>query len=73
MKNKNQTVFVQMLAFFTAALSVIFLRQYYQGKTNHKIHQTEHQILSFTQQPRIFLESAEVVLAEEIVVTPIKD
>ncbi len=72
MKNKNQTVFVQMLAFFTAALSVIFLRQYYQGKSNIQSQHIEQQTLPFTQHAKIFLESAEVNLDEEIIIRPVK-
>ena len=72
MKNKKQSTFVQILAFFTAALSVIFLRQYYQGKSHFKPHQSAEDKF-FTPQPKIFLESAEVPLTEEIVVTPIEN
>ena len=67
---KTQTMVVQMIAFFTAALSVIFLRQYYQGKTSlNSIATHENQL---TSQPKIFLECSEVLLSEDIEVKPIK-
>ena len=72
MKNNKQTVFVQMLAFFTAALSVIFLRQYTMGKVQHKDLHSQGSALPLTSSPEILLECAEVALAEEIVVKPVE-
>jgi hypothetical protein len=70
MSTKTQTMMVQVIAFFTAAISVIFLRQYYQGKSIQRINQPyENQM---TSQPKIFLECSEVLLSEDIVVTPIE-
>lgn len=73
MKNNKQTVFVQMLAFFTAALSVIFLRQYTNGKSQQKDIHNDHAAMSLAGSPKILLETAEVTLSEEIVVTPIEN
>lgn len=73
MKNKKQTIFVQMLAFFTAMLSVIFLRQYTQGKTHHKLQHSELSAMHLNPSPKILLESAEVKLTEEIIVTPVEN
>jgi hypothetical protein len=70
MSTKTQTMMVQMIAFFTAAISVIFLRQYYQGKTAQRInHPFDNQLAT---QPKIFLECSEVLLSEDIKVIPIK-
>lgn len=73
MKNNKQTVFVQMLAFFTAALSVIFLRQYTLGKSQQKGIQTDSAAMPLAGSPKILLETAEVTLTEEIIVTPIEN
>jgi hypothetical protein len=72
MKNKKQTVFVQMLAFFTAALSVVFLRQYTLGKFQQKNLHADGSTVTLPASPKILLETAEVALSEEIIVKPIE-
>ena len=67
---KKQTMVVQVLALFTAALSVIFLRQYYQDKPLQHINPLH--VNQLTPQPKIFLERSEVLLSEDVIVTPIK-
>lgn len=67
---KKQTMMVQVLALFTAALSVIFLRQYYQDKSTQLTFQLHDNPL--VPQPKIFLERSEVLLSEDVIVTPIK-
>ena len=73
MKQNKQTVFVQVLAFITAALSVIFLRQYQQARANQQNLQERKSYNSLPKAPEILLETSEVPLFEEIVVTPIEN
>jgi hypothetical protein len=61
-----------MLAFFTAALSVIFLRQYTIGKSQqNKLYHEDQLSKQLLHSTKILLESAEVPLTEEIIVTPV--
>lgn len=73
MKSKKQTVFVQMLAFFTAALSVIFLRQYQLAKSHQKGLRDSRPYQPLAEPAEILLETAEVPLFEEIIVTPVEN
>lgn len=72
MKQNKQTVFVQLLAFITAALSVIFLRQYQQAKATQRNLSERKSHHSLPKGPEILLENSEVALFEEIIVTPIE-